>query len=871
MTAQFPKADLNEIKKFLYAIFEDGHTIEVRCLDCKENRQQGIREGSIRGGFFNNRDLAAAAIASMSGRCMGVYIIPNQITDELLARFPENTLTAWKEGDGTGDGDVTARRWLLIDCDFERTAKISSTDAQHQQALDKAAIIKTYLTDTLGFPPDSIISADSGNGGHLMVRVDVPLNKEGDELILDSLKALESLFGDGVDDRGKKKGVHIDQKVFNRARIWKAYGSLAAKGNNTLERPHRIAGLLSVPEKIVSAPFELLRNLAESKPEESKPRQPQSTTEHRTYGEKLDLAKWLPEHDLPIKKVSEWQGWVKYEPECCPFDSAHTGSSVTFFQNAEGAIKFRCEHNSCAGREWKDVRALKEPGYDPNKRYQQQPRTYNPPTTSGKRHGNPADSAIPSEYSLEHLTTDMGNCERFVRHHGESVKYNAKRKMWLIWDGTHWAWDDGVSILKKAQGTVKSIYAEAATQNDKTVREVLASWAKSSESNMRISAMLSQARAHVTVEIEELDRDGLLYNCRNGTIDLRTGQLREHRQEDLITVCVPIIYNPTAQCPTWLSFLQFITTGDSELQTYLQRAVGYTLTGEIKEQIFFDCYGEQGNNGKTTFLTVLRSLAGDYGTPVPIDLFLHNTKSNAAQGHTESLANIQGKRFVIPSELEKHARLAMGLLKTLTGNDAIKASRKGEHEIDFVPICKIWLYGNYKPVVRETGNSFWRRLKLIPFNATVPDDKINLDLPAALQEELPGILNWAIAGCLLWQREGLVKCKAVTDATKKYREESDELAMFIRDACELGTGKDYFTTKKAMKDAYCNWCEDSGQNQIHTSDFIKQLTDKGVTDGMKDNKRGWWGIKVIYAVPKPEGKTEEAQAPLEDDNGETNF
>jgi putative DNA primase/helicase len=213
----------------------------------------------------------------------------------------------------------------------------------------------------------------------------------------------------------------------------------------------------------------------------------------------------------------------------------------------------------------------------------------------------------------------------------------------------------------------------------------------------------------------------------------------------------------------------------------------------------------------------------------------------------------------------------MGLLKTLTGNDAIKASRKGEHEIDFVSICKIWFYGNYKPVVREMGNSFWRRDKLIPFNATVPDDKINLNLPAALQEELPGILNWAIAGCLLWQREGFVKCKAVTDATKKYREESDELALFIRDACELGTGKDYFIAKKAMKDAYCNWCEDSGQNQIHTSDFIRQLTDKGVTDGMKDNKRGWWGIKVIYAIPKPEGKTEEEQATLEDENGEPNF
>ena len=712
--------DMAEIQHGLDAIFQPGDVIEARCLNLIN------RPNAIMAGYFNNHDKAAKAIASMSGKCQGVYVVLNKITPDLLARSA-NVLKWAGSKDLTSDSHVIERCWLPFDFDPKRLAGISSTDAEHKLALDVAAEARTYLIDTLSFPLDSIIMADSGNGAHLLIRIaGVPLDKEGDKLIENCLKGMAAIFS--------TKEVEVDLKVSNRARIFKVYGTLAAKGTDMPDRPHRIARLLSVSDKITPAAIELLEKLAELAPEEPKPPSP-STGERRQYGEKLDLQRWLSEHDIPIKKVSGWEGWTKYEPECCPFDSTHTGSSVSFFQNTEGAIKFRCEHNSCAGREWKDVRALKEPSYETKKQYRQH--TYNPPPPSGNGHGNPTDFGIPQEYSLDHLTTDMGNTERFIRQHGDTVKYNAKRKMWLLWQGTHWAWDDGILVLQKAQETVKSIYAEAAAQGDKKVREILATWAKSSESNMRISAMLSQAKAHVTVEIADLDRDGLLYNCLNGTIDLRTGQLREHRQDDLITVCVPIRYDPDAKCPKWDWFMDFITVGDAELKRYLKRAVGYTLTGETKEQVFFDCYGKEGLNGKTTFLNVTSSLAGDYGRSVPIDLFLHNNRSNAAQGHTESLANVQGKRFIMPGELEIRARLAMGLLKTLTGQDKdVAASHKGEKEINFQPICKIWIFGNHKPIVTDTGNSFWRRLKLIPFNNAISEDKKDKNLPDDLQREL---------------------------------------------------------------------------------------------------------------------------------------
>jgi len=273
-----------------------------------------------------------------------------------------------------------------------------------------------------------------------------------------------------------------------------------------------------------------------------------------------------------------------------------------------------------------------------------------------------------------------------------------------------------IEYWKKAQETVKSVYAEAAAQNDFKARQVLATWAKSSESNMRISAMLSQAKAHVTVEIADLDRDGLLYNCLNGTIDLRTGQLREPRQEDLITVCVPIRYDPDAQCPKWDWFMDFITVGDTELKKiFLNEPWVIPSPERPKNKFSLIATAKRGLMGKTTFLNIVGSLAGDYGRSVPIDLFLHNNRSNAAQGHTESLANVQGKRFIMPSELEIRARLAMGLLKTLTGQDKdVAASHKGEKEINFKPICKIWIFGNHKPIVTDTGNSFWRRFETNP-------------------------------------------------------------------------------------------------------------------------------------------------------------
>jgi len=332
--------DLEEIDRALTMLLEPGDVTEVRALKTPKKTQIG---------FYNDRQKMVKDIASLSGHAAGVYLIPDRVNPDLLARSANQLKPYADSGDGASDKDIISRRWLKIDADPIRPSGISSTDSEHDAALNKVFHISGYLNETLSFPADSMILADSGNGGHLLIHIDFPNDSQSTTLIQKCLKSVAYLFDDDK--------IQIDTTVFNPARIWKAYGTLACKGSNTPERPHRIAKLLIVPNKSVTTPKEQLIQLAAIAPAD----EPKTQITHT--GEKFDLTTWLSTHGINIKRVSKWETWDKYELECCPFDAAHTGSSVCILQNANGAIKFKCMHNGCQGKEWSDVRELKEPGY----------------------------------------------------------------------------------------------------------------------------------------------------------------------------------------------------------------------------------------------------------------------------------------------------------------------------------------------------------------------------------------------------------------------------------------------------------------------------------------------------------------------------
>jgi putative DNA primase/helicase len=437
--------------------------------------------------------------------------------------------------------------------------------------------------------------------------------------------------------------------------------------------------------------------------------------------------------------------------------------------------------------------------------------------------------------------SDTGNSERLVMMFGDKIRYCYDRKKFLVYNGDYWVWDDGDQIMNMAKEVVRGIYKEASLEPDDKKRDALAKFAHISESESKRNAMidLSKPENGIPIDIKDIDSNTWLFNCLNGTINLKTGELQEHRKEDYLSIIVPINYNPNAKCENWLKFLDKVMGAKPELITYLQRAVGYSLTGEINEQCLFFLYG-LGKNGKSTFVGILRKLLGNYGHKTTTDTFL--TKDRGG-GIKEDLANLQGKRFVVASELEDGKRLAVVLIKEMTGGETISADRKYEHQFEFMPTHKIWLSGNHKPVITDTTYSIWRRFKLIPFTVTISDKERDNNLPQKLEKELPGILAWAVRGCLDWQLNGLGDPADVIEATEAYRIDQDVLGEFIEDCCILKTTA--FIPKSELSAAYNEWCTNTKQMPINNRQFKSKIMERGVLDGKgTGGVRLWKGITL---------------------------
>jgi putative DNA primase/helicase len=450
-------------------------------------------------------------------------------------------------------------------------------------------------------------------------------------------------------------------------------------------------------------------------------------------------------------------------------------------------------------------------------------------------------SGMPGIVSMDDLN-DVGNERRFSSMFGNDVRYCHERAMFLTWEGTHWAWDEsGLRVTRMAEQVAASIYGEAAVETDTDRRKEIAGWASTSHSEARLKAMmnLSKAEPGIALGINDFDKDVWLFNLLNGTLNLRNGQLQPHCKHDLITIVVRIDFDPSATCPTWLLFLDKVTGKDKDLEAYLQRAVGYSLTGDIRTQVLFFLYG-LGSNGKSTFVLTVRKLCGEFGTRVNTDLLMLADRNSG--GPKEGLANLKGKRFVVASEVEDGKRLATGLIKDLTGGEPVRADRKYEHEIEFTPTHKIWLSGNHKPAITDGTYSIWRRVKLIPFTVKIPPEDVDEQLPAKLEAELPGILAWAVNGCLDWQKMGLKEPQCVSTAIADYRKEEDLIEGFLDDCCVCGQGREI--AKAALRAAYDGWCATTGSQPLGQRALRSRLIERGITEGKSGGVRNWKGIAL---------------------------
>lgn len=419
--------------------------------------------------------------------------------------------------------------------------------------------------------------------------------------------------------------------------------------------------------------------------------------------------------------------------------------------------------------------------------------------------------------------TDLGNAERLAAQFGDDIRYCRALNRWLVWDGKRWVPDETGNIHRIAKKVVRSIYDEAREEEDDRRRRDIGTHATKSESAPRIKSMISLAKDEegISVPKEDFDSNLWLLNCLNGTIDLRSGELLPHRRGDLITRLVPVEYDPNAKCPVWDDFLHKIMDGNQNVISFLQRAIGYSLTGDTSEQCLFFLWGT-GANGKSTFLQAIKMMLNDYALQTPTETLL--VKRQGAIPN--DVARLAGARFITATEAEANQKLAEGLIKQMTGIDTICARFLNKEYFDFNPTHKIFLATNHKPVIQGTDHAIWRRIRLVNFNVTIPEAEMDKHLLPKLEEELPGILAWAVRGCLEWKKNGLGEPEEVKAATNSYREEMDVLSQFMKDCCRIDAiGK---TTSKDLWDTYVRWCEDNNEEQITRNLFSRKLKDKGL-------------------------------------------
>jgi putative DNA primase/helicase len=421
-----------------------------------------------------------------------------------------------------------------------------------------------------------------------------------------------------------------------------------------------------------------------------------------------------------------------------------------------------------------------------------------------------------------HPPTDLGNARRFVERHGEDVHY-VPGLGWLTWDCLSWAHDETGEVMRRAKEIPDLIQLEAIKLPPGTpLRKTLLRWALQSQARPRLEALiaLAQTEPGIMRPAPAFDAAPWLLNISNGTLNLRTGELLPHLRADLLTKLAPVVYDPAATCSRFERFLNRIMDGNMATIRFLQCAIGYALTGLSTEQVLFILHGT-GANGKSTLLEILRYVLGDYAVQADSSTFL----TRGADAIRNDVARLRGARFITAVEVNGNRRLDEALVKQITGGDTITARFLYSEPFEFPFSAKVFLACNHKPDIHGADLGMWRRIRLIPFEVTIPPAEQNRHLLDALKEEAAGILRWAVEGCLSWQNEGLDAPSDVRDATLAYREQSDALAGFLGERCVVDA---HISGEVAdLYRAYREWADSAGERLTSRRRFEQMLTERG--------------------------------------------
>jgi putative DNA primase/helicase len=462
--------------------------------------------------------------------------------------------------------------------------------------------------------------------------------------------------------------------------------------------------------------------------------------------------------------------------------------------------------------------------------------------------------------SEEIYNTDLGNSKRFAAEHRPHVRYCGPWGRWYVWTGKRWQQDDTDRVMAMAKKTILRLTKTAAKRlaqlisdgaEDSELKKAKAflEFTKKSQHVQRLKAMIDLARCEPGIPIlpEDMDRDPMLFNTLTGTIDLRTGEQRQHNPDDYITKLCSVAFDPQAECPHWISAVSGIFANEDAMISHVHRFLGYCMSGETREHLTPIAYGT-GSNGKTLFFTTIADVLGpDYAGTAPPELLL----LSPGDQHPTVKADLHGKRLMIAVETPQGARLNEQRLKALTGSDRIKARRMREDFWEFTPEFKLILMTNHRPHVNGQDHGMWRRLVLWPFTARFwdlekgetgpPELQADKKLAKKLKAERVGILAWLVRGAMEWQSHGVGTPRIVLEATREYRTTEDRLGAFIADCCTEGSGLLTLATK--LYGRYKQWCDDNGERAQTAIGFGMSLADRGIE--RDKGRRNYVGIALI--------------------------
>jgi putative DNA primase/helicase len=444
--------------------------------------------------------------------------------------------------------------------------------------------------------------------------------------------------------------------------------------------------------------------------------------------------------------------------------------------------------------------------------------------------------------------TDSGNAERVIALEGSNLLYVPAWGKWNGWTAQRWELDDGAPF-RAAKRTMRELLKQANGIEDDDRRKAALAFATRSESLKALHAMVSLARHETAVVArhDAFDADRMLFNVSNGTVDLRTNELRKHRREDFITKISPIHYDSKATCPRFEAFVLEIMGGDAELAEFLHRYLGYCLSGDVREHLLAFWYG-LGCNGKSLLVLILLFVFGDYAAKAAPDLLF---RSEHTDRHPTELCDLHGRRLIVCNETTRGRSWDEGTLKDVTGGDRLRARRMREDFWEWDPTHKIIVFGNHKPQIKTVDDALRRRLRLVPFGVNFEKTR-DPGLFDKLKAEAPGILRWLVEGCIAWQKHGISDAKRIFDATNDYMRDEDILGQFFAHRCIFKANEKI--SRKELRDCYVKWSDERDEKPVSAKEFTSAVRKRGAVDRSVRTAAstrpvdGWIGVRLATEV-----------------------